>query len=54
VTFEEAMLCDSVFKKVDLSGVELTDCNMEGMTIDGVLVATLLAAYRAEKKYYQG
>ena len=44
------MLCDSLFRKVDLSGVKITDCNREGMTIDGVRVADLLAAYRAGKK----
>src|SRR4051812_9492542 len=26
VTFEEATLCDSVFRKVDLSNVKLIDC----------------------------
>lgn len=46
VTFEEAMLCDSVFRKVDLSNVQLIDCNLEGMKIDGIPVADLLAAYR--------
>src|SRR5437867_1865237 len=37
VTFEEAQLCDSTFKKVDLSNVQIIDCNLNGMTIDGVL-----------------
>ena len=50
VTFEDAMLCDSVFRRVDLSGAKIENCNLEGMTIDGVPVADLLAAYRAEKK----
>ena len=50
VTFEEAMLCDSVFRKTDLSGAKIEDCNLEGMTIDGVPVADLLAAYRAGRK----
>jgi uncharacterized protein YjbI with pentapeptide repeats len=45
VVFEEAMLCDSVFKKVDLSGVKIEECNIEGMTIDGVLVTDLLSLY---------
>lgn len=49
VHFEEAMLCDSTFRKVDLSGVKIVDCNIEGMTIDGVLVKDLLAAYTAAK-----
>ena len=50
VTFEEAMLCDSTFKKVDLSNVRIIDCNVAGMTIDGVLVTDLLAAFRNQKK----
>src|ERR1700751_2346866 len=29
VTFEEATLCDSVFRKVDLTNVKLIDCNIE-------------------------
>lgn len=50
VTFEEAMLCDSVFRRVDLSGVRIEDCNLEGITIDGVPVADIIAAYRAGRK----
>ena len=46
VTFEEAQLCDSTFKKVDLSNVKIIDCNVDGMTIDGVLVTDLIAAYK--------
>src|SRR4051812_22363052 len=36
IVFEEGTLCDSVFRKVDLSGVKIVNCNLEGMTIDGV------------------
>jgi len=50
VTFEEATLCDSTFKKVDLSNVKILDCNLEGMTIDGVLVTDLIAAYKKQRK----
>jgi uncharacterized protein YjbI with pentapeptide repeats len=46
VVFEEAMLCDSTFRKVDLSNVKIIDCDIQGMTIDGVLVANLLAEHR--------
>ena len=46
VTFEAATLCDSVFRKVDLSNVRIIDCNMAGMTIDGILVTDLLKAYQ--------
>ena len=46
VTFEEAMLCDSTFRKVDMSNVRLIDCDIRGMTIDGVLVTDLLKEYQ--------
>jgi uncharacterized protein YjbI with pentapeptide repeats len=46
VTFEEAQLCDSTFKKVDLSNAKLVDCEMRGMTIDGMPVSALIAAYK--------
>ena len=50
VTFEEAQLCDSTFKKVDMSNVKLIDCNVKGMTIDGVLVTDLIAAYKNARR----
>jgi len=50
ITFEEAMLCDSTFRKVDMSNVKIVDCQMDGMTIDGIPVADLVAAYRNQKK----
>ena len=50
VTFEDAMLCDSVFRKVDLSNVQIIDCNIEGMTIDGVLVSEMIAAYEKSER----
>ena len=43
------MLCDSVFRKVDLSNVQIIDCNIEGMKIDGVLVTDMLDAHRRAK-----
>ena len=46
VTFEEAQLCDSTFHKVDLTNVKITECNTQGMTIDGVRVSDLIAAYK--------
>jgi uncharacterized protein YjbI with pentapeptide repeats len=46
VTFVEATLCDSVFRKVDLSNVKLIDCNIQGMTIDGILVSELLEEHK--------
>jgi uncharacterized protein YjbI with pentapeptide repeats len=49
VTFEEAMLCDSTFRKVDMSNVKIIDCNIKGMTIDGILVTDMIKAYRKLK-----
>jgi hypothetical protein len=49
VTFEEAMLCDSTFRKVDMSNVKIIDCNIEGMTIDGIRVTDMIKAYRKLK-----
>ena len=46
VIFEEAMLCDSSFRKVDLSNVSIIDCNIEGLTIDGILITDLLNQYK--------
>lgn len=46
VTFEEAMLCDSIFRKVDMSNVKITDCDLTGMTIDGILVTDLLKEWK--------
>jgi uncharacterized protein (TIGR02246 family) len=50
ITFEEAMLCDSTFRKVDMSNVKIVNCQMDGMTIDGIPVADLIAAYKNQKK----
>jgi RNA polymerase sigma-70 factor (ECF subfamily) len=50
VTFEEMMLCDSTFRNVDLSNVKIIDCDMRGMTINGVLVTDLIAAYHNQRK----
>ncbi|MDD5676923.1 MAG: pentapeptide repeat-containing protein [Kiritimatiellae bacterium] len=49
-TFEEMMLCDSTFRKVDMSNVRIVECNIDGMTIDGIQVAYMMAAYRERRK----
>ena len=49
VTFEEGVLRDSVFRKIDLTNVKLIDCNTDGMTIDGVSVSELLEMYKQKK-----
>jgi uncharacterized protein YjbI with pentapeptide repeats len=46
VVFEEAMLGDSTFRQVDMSNVKIIDCNIQGMTIDGVLVTDLLKEHQ--------
>ncbi len=48
VRFEEMMLCDSTFREVDLSNVRITECDLAGTTIDGILVTELLAAYQSQ------
>lgn len=50
VTFEEMMLCDSTFRKVDLSNVRMIECDTTGMTIDGISVTDMVAAYKRQKK----
>ncbi len=48
----EAMInCRARAAELHLSGVKIVECNMEGMTIDGVLVTDLLAAYKQLKKH---
>ncbi len=47
VTFENVMLCDSLFRHVDLSGSRIEECNLTGMTIDGIPVSDLLAAWKS-------
>ena len=49
VTFEEMMLCDSTFLRVDMSNVKISECNTDGMTINGILVSDLLSAYNKKK-----
>jgi uncharacterized protein YjbI with pentapeptide repeats len=46
VTFEDMQLGDSLFRNVDLSGVQVIGCDLAGMTIDGLLVTDLLQAWK--------
>ncbi len=48
--FEDVNLQEAVFSDVNLSGVKITDANLADMTIDGVDVQMLFAAYRAMKE----
>jgi hypothetical protein len=54
VHFEEVMLCDSTFQKVDLSNVRVTECDLTGMTINGILVSELIAAYERQQAGSEG
>jgi len=45
LSFDECHLNDSTFVKCRLSNVEIKDCEIDGMTIDGKLVADLLKCY---------
>jgi uncharacterized protein YjbI with pentapeptide repeats len=49
VTFEEGMLCDSVFRRMDLTNVTLVDCDVTGMTSDGILISDLLEAWKKSR-----
>lgn len=49
IVFEDGMLCGSIFRRADLSGVRIVGCNLEGMTIDGVLVTDLLERTQKRK-----
>jgi len=48
--FEDCDLNGSAFKKVDLSGAKIAECNIEGMTIDDMLVTDLIMAYKNRSK----
>ena len=49
LSFEEADLNGTTISKCDLSNVKIVNCNVEGMTIDGVPVTKLMAAYKQKK-----
>jgi uncharacterized protein YjbI with pentapeptide repeats len=40
--------------KANLKGAAISDCRMDGMTIDGVLVSELLSAYHAVQHTPEG
>lgn len=48
--FEEADLNGTTFLRCDLSGVKVEKSNTEGMTIDGIPVTDMIAAYNRQKK----
>lgn len=46
VTFEEGILCDSVFRKMDMTNVKIEECDVTGMTIDGFVVTDLIQEWK--------
>jgi uncharacterized protein YjbI with pentapeptide repeats len=48
-TFDDINLSHTTIHNVNLSHVSITDADTTGMTIDGVLVSDLQAAYRATR-----
>lgn len=50
MTFEDADMNDSLFRDCNLQNTRVEKCETTGMTIDGVLVSDLLAAYAARSK----
>ena len=46
---QDVNFAGSQVRSADLRGPSIVDCLTEGMTIDGVAVADLIAAYRAAK-----
>ena len=49
LSFEEADLNGTTISKCDLSNVKIQNCQVEGMTIDGVSVTELMAACKRMK-----
>ncbi len=49
VRFEEAHLNDSIFEKCKLTNVEIIDCEIDGMKIDGVPVKEAIECYKSNK-----
>lgn len=50
VTFEEGMLYDSTFLRMDLTNVKVEECVLTGMQIDGILVTDLLKEWKKRNK----
>ena len=48
VWFEHFDLNDSTFKDGNLANVEIINCTLDGMKIDGALVTDMIAAYKRE------
>ena len=49
LTAGESSLSGRSFQRADFSHVQMTDCQVEGMTINGILVSDMMEAYRKAK-----
>jgi len=50
LAFEEADLNRTKITRCDLANVRIRDCNLKGMTIDGLVVTDLIEAYKRRKR----
>ena len=50
VLFIEAYFNGSKFERVNLTNVEINDCNIDGLKIDGILVSDLISNYKAKNE----
>ncbi|MBB6671054.1 effector binding domain-containing protein [Cohnella nanjingensis] len=50
VTFRDSDLGTAIFDRCDLSDVEIRDCRIDGLRIDGILLTELLERYRRDGK----
>ena len=46
VIFEEGMLCDSIFRRMDMTNVQIIDCAITGMNIDGIPVTDMIQEWK--------
>ena len=46
--FENVLLIGAAIRSANLNGLHVSECNVAGMRIDGILVSDLLAAYRKQ------
>ncbi|WP_411829509.1 pentapeptide repeat-containing protein [Paenibacillus lautus] len=46
MVFKSSDLSTAKFEKCNLSNVDIKDCNIEGLSIDGILLTDLLGHYK--------
>ena len=50
-SFRDVDLRGATFTDASLEEVKILDCNLEGMTIEGIAVSTLLEVYESNAEY---